>query len=594
MDYPTQPSNYQFYNMQPAGTVPVEVVQNLMATKDVAYRVSIQNERLQQRLKEKALREDAYTVAFNENHCTWAISESGRFIELMDCCLEDAIRLTFDGPKSHSDLYLLRFSGKLSVAKLDEAVYLDDKRFLHALQLAGVQVHIRRSTRTTAALIRQCVAKVLESVEIRYYGGWEVKKAVPVFSAFAPFSSHRGADFLAVARPVQRLSGALETWAVKQFSAVFYTICSLELRWLVITWYHAAFLCSLLKHGDASLPMGLCFFTELPHVRLWFRHLFTWFNDGPINMDDRAVDVSSMLWRRKDQPVLLVDSYQTANASENARLIEEALATGKVFFRDGRVEKAAPLQGAVTLITNAISVLTCSPTLLVMEVGKGDFDLEVCQRYSENFPVNEDYLRTFADYTTAHWDELKKSLRKGNAMALSLIPDGGQNSLATMGTLLGVADFLGGFYRAHEVEDSPVPSAQDGLLEEIAALFQQESSSGTDAASQFCYIARMCLEHQVFTLCDEGQDDTGEGKPVVYLIGEDYGFSRKAFGEICRRMGQSTPTVAQSLAEAGLLRGKTTNSTTVQTRIPVCNVCGETRWIGVYRLAQEEILTAGF
>lgn len=73
-----------------------------------------------------------------------------------------------------------------------------------------------------------------------------------------------------------------------------------------------------------------------------------------------------------------------------------------------------------------------------------------------------------------------------------------------------------------------------------------------------------------------------------------YGFSRKAFGEICRRMGQSTPNVARSLAEAGLLRGKTTNSTTVQTGIPVCNVYGETRWIGVYRLAQEEILTAGF
>lgn len=592
MTYPYH-SNDPRYNMQPAGTVPVEVVQELAAAQGAAYQVSIQNHWLRQRLQDQASREEAYTTAFNAGQCTCTISESGRILEIMSCCLEGVTRFVFCGPVSRPDLYLLHFSGGHPEVRLDETAYLDDKHLLHSLQRAGVQVHIRRSTRTTAALIRQCVSQLLESSEIYYYAGWVIREAVPVFSAFPSFSSHQGAEPVEAASPVQSLSEVVETLAVQQVSAVFRTICSPERRWLVMTWYHAAFLFSLLEHGDASLPMGLCFFTEQSHVRLWLRCLFAWYHDHAINMDDRAEEVAGALWQRKDQPVLLVDAHQTANAAKNVQRIEETLASGKIFFRDGRAEKATPLRGAVTLITDVVSALTCSSSFVTIELGEEDFDSDACRKDCEGFPSNDDYLRTFAHYTVTHWSALRDSLHRGKTLAYSLVPDGTHNALTTMGTLLGVADFLEGFYCAYEA-DSPLPSLEGGLEEAVAARFRQQIDSAADMAVQFCYIARMCLEHQIFTLCDEGQDHTGEGKPAVYLIGEDYGFSRKAFGEICRRMGQSAPTVARSLAEAGLLRGKITNSTTVQTRIPVCSVYGETRWIGVYRLAQEEILTAGF
>ena len=95
----------------------------------------------------------------------------------------------------------------------------------------------------------------------------------------------------------------------------------------------------------------------------------------------------------------------------------------------------------------------------------------------------------------------------------------------------------------------------------------------------------------VFYICDADRDDSDGSKPVVYLIGEDYGFPAEAFRTVCRRMSQSTPVIAQALSEAGLLRGKRTNATTVQTRIPVTNVYGHCRYVGVYRIAQEDILS---
>ena len=52
--------------------------------------------------------------------------------------------------------------------------------------------------------------------------------------------------------------------------------------------------------------------------------------------------------------------------------------------------------------------------------------------------------------------------------------------------------------------------------------------------------------------------------------------------------------IAQALSEAGLLRGKRTNATTVQTRIPVTNVYGNCRYVGVYRIAQEAIMSELF
>ena len=55
-------------------------------------------------------------------------------------------------------------------------------------------------------------------------------------------------------------------------------------------------------------------------------------------------------------------------------------------------------------------------------------------------------------------------------------------------------------------------------------------------------------------------------------------------------MSQSTPVIARALAEEGLLQGKRTNPTTMQTRIPVTGVHGVPHWTGVYRIAQEDIL----
>lgn len=98
----------------------------------------------------------------------------------------------------------------------------------------------------------------------------------------------------------------------------------------------------------------------------------------------------------------------------------------------------------------------------------------------------------------------------------------------------------------------------------------------------------------IFFICDAAHDDSDGSKPVVYLIGDDYGFTSEAFRTVCRRMSQSTPVIAQALSEARLLRGKHTNATTVQTRIPVTRANSNCRYVGVYRIAQEDIQIEAF
>lgn len=167
-----------------------------------------------------------------------------------------------------------------------------------------------------------------------------------------------------------------------------------------------------------------------------------------------------------------------------------------------------------------------------------------------------------------------------------------RDALSTAGTLLGTAAFVETFFHCCGMENLSAPAEGEIPAEAVEDLLAHaaDSVSGMDIAGQFCRVAQRCLADGLFSICNADRDDSDGKKPVVYLIQEDYGFPAEAFRTVCHRMSQSTPVIAQALSEAGLLRGKRTNYTTAQTRIPVTNVYGRCRYVGVYRIAQEDIL----
>lgn len=575
-------------------TVPPDVFYSLKDAEDRCINLAVEVEQLKQQKFTKALKEEAYTQVFTNNNRTWTMTESGRHVELMDTALTSAFQLIPQGPMAHPVCYGLNFIGHKELIILDESSYLDDKLLIHNIQTAGIRVTNRRSIRTTAALIRQHVSAVLVTVNADFYGGWKVANQEPVFLRFQNFSSHQGQKYLDVAQPVAEVTPAVTTMAVAHFTRRLQAIRSSDLQWLLSAWFHASLLFSLLKPAGSALPIGLCLYAQDPVIQRWLEHLLCWYGDPAINLDDRPTEFSKAMWHRKDQPAVLIDHHHTENARRNYLLLEEILATTTIAWKDGRRETVIPLQASVVVLCDTVSSLCCSPKLFTLDIHAEDFDLELCRKQLAQAPVHQDYLQALASYTTAHWPELLESLQQGRAQAADFAATA--DILTVAGTLLGVAHFADTFYRFYGMENLPALLNHEVTLEAIQELFDRMSlsTSGIDTARQFCQIAQRCMADGIFSICDADRDDSDGSKPVVYLIGEDYGFPSAAFRTICRRMSQSTPVIAQALSEAGLLLGKRTNATTVQTRIPVTRVYGDCHYVGVYRIAQEEILSEMF
>ena len=581
---------------QPA-VVPVVPPEAFLALKDFGEdnrHLAVKVAQLEQQLRVKELKEEAYTRTFVNGNQTWTMTESGRPVELLDAALTAAFRIVPQGPVEHPTSYGMEFTGHENLIVLDEPSYLDDKRLIHRLQTAGIRVTSRRSTRATAALIRQCISDRLVTISADFYGGWKIVNQRPAFQWFQNFSSHQGRNYLDSALPDIESSTSAATMAVTQFTQMFQPICSPVLRWVLFTWFHASFLFSLLQPSESALPMGLCLYTQEPVILRWLERLFCWYGDPAINLDDRSSEFIKAMWSRKDQPAVLIDHHQTENACRNTLLLEEILTTGKIARKAGRGDTTIPLHASVVVLCDTVSSLCCSPKFLTLDLQKEDFDLALCRRQLEQASIHQDYLHALAAYTSTHWQELQAALRQGWSKATDFAVNA--DTVSVTGALLGLERFVEPFYCCYGAETTIVDLNRSVTPENLWELFSQSvlGISGTDTAHQFCRIAQRCMEKNVFYICNADRDDSDGSKPVIYLIGEDYGFPAEAFRTVCRRMSQSAPVIAQALSEAGLLRGKHTNATTVQTRIPVTSVCGHCRYIGVYRITREDILSEMF
>lgn len=566
--------------------VPLNVVGDLVAAKDAAFQLSVQNERLQHQLQMKQLKEEAFSDVQTIGGRAYTFTESGRPVEVMDRAAAAAWKVVHRGPEPQPERYCVEFENGTFVW-LTREEYLDDKQLLHVLQTSGIRATIRRSLRLTAGLIRQYLSSRMKEMEMRYYAGWHISGEIVTFEAFEPFSAHQRDRPYELPRALGSVSAAETAIAARAFLDAMGAVRESGLRQLLCLWYHLCALHSLLVSWGEAAPFGIALYAQEAGVRRWLQRLFCWYGDKPIDLDTAPFDFARSLWRRKDQPAVILDRGLTANTGKNAAILGEVLATGKIRCREKTgEERLLPLLAPVTIISGTVSAVVCLPDLLVI-----DFPAEALEQQREDNGMQEAYLRAFLRYTEQHWLMLQQALRRGKRAA-EAVQDWEETDTAALGSLLGIAAFLRTFYGEIGV-DCPADLWDET---ELSSLVGRMSTGvlGEDLAGQFCCIARVCLQEQYFHCCEAERGTWDAEKPTVYSVDGSYCFTLRAFRLVCDRMAVSTPVAARALADAGLLEGRRTNATTLQTRIGVYNEHGILRQVGVYRIAQEAIDTAAY
>ena len=577
---------------EPAYNITPEILAALINSNNMSMHLAIENERLQSKLQQKTLKEEAYMTTIAASGKTMVLTESGRATELLSDCITESLMVFRSGPFSLPVQIWLFFSAHTGSIILEESEFLNDKLLLHKLQTSGIGVVVRKSTRQTAALIRQLATKVMRPVALSFYAGWmKTTNSNPRFLPFEPFSSHQH-DATHWRMPVEmRLPIAAERATVKMAVNLFTPVCDEFLRWFLFQWFHGSFLFSLLPAAGKTLPLGVCFYSQDPVIQTWLQTLLTWYGDSAINLSSPTSEFSQDLWARKDQPLVILETQSNSNTEKNTAHLENILAVGRISFQSHAESASAPLQAPITLISSTISPLSSNPDVLVMDISSEAINRSLCRSQQRNATLIHEYLQVFAAFVEDRWSDFLTALDEGYSTAQTLCTMGTSRTLEALGTLIGISKFTATFLAEQDPDISSVWSDEEAMFWKLADQLEglAYTPSSTDLAAQFCHLAQKCLREKIYVLCPEGRDASGDIRPPVYQYRGDYAFSTRAFRDLCQKLAASTVQVSRALSEANLLRGKATNATTVQTRIALFNAHGISRWEGVYRIAGDAI-----
>ena len=106
--------------------VPVVPPEAFLTLKDFGEdnrHLAVKVAQLEQQLRVKEQKEEAYTRTFVNGNQTWTMTESGRPVELLDAALIAACRIVPQGPVKHPASYGMKFTGQEGLIALDEPSY---------------------------------------------------------------------------------------------------------------------------------------------------------------------------------------------------------------------------------------------------------------------------------------------------------------------------------------------------------------------------------------------------------------------------------------------------------------------------------------
>lgn len=592
---PQQPT--PVYAPPPYPVIPIDFAAQALAAKDACYQTELSNIKLRQRLAQQEAREKAYSEIFLIGaDGTYTLGRNGLQQLLMDDVIEAATLFYPQPPLPSEPLFLITFhrAGQIILSATD---FANDQRLIGAIQRGGVQVHLLRSRRTTADLIRQAINKPTQACSLSPYGGWHQTYDHSIdYWMFPSGSTCRAAGELSAPVKLSSPSSAESLIVLQRFWPVFDAIRSPFHRGVLVLLFHEAALHTLLQQLGCGFSSAFCLFSHDERLLTYLRQLFAWFQAEPVSLECPSDVFPQKLLDRKDQPLLVEDCGRLDNVRANRQLLENALASGCVPWRWGKESKSLPLQAPIILLSSRLSALSCAPEVVCLDFSPEDFEYTANAKSLETSDAIRDYCAAFCGYAASHVDALRSALQAGKDLAWEL--DDGQlpqRFHQSFRTLISIYFFLTDFLRDIAGDDlaEPLPP-QDEFFLQLFDLFLK-SADGADLdsiAEQFVAIVRRKLEVGDLRAVPRGQcpDDT---RNAVFFDDRHLRFACPCFCDLCQATGQTRPTILAALAEAGILAGAKTNATTAQTRITVWNAYGISTLIPVYALRREAFDSLG-
>ena len=603
--YASYPAPVGYYGAPPILMVPPQYAQQIVQLSDALWRANTANWQLQQRLEQRQIAEDAYssTTVLNDD-CTYTVGKVSNPLLIMNTSITQAFHVIPEPPYDIPDFYCIRLANMEKALVLDAEHYESDRALLTVFrECPSVEIRTRRSSKTTAELLRTAVSRVIQHVHLDYYAGWCPSEDNNIhFTTFAGMSTHRsnqGRSLPCGAIPLKVSASAAAT-ATRKFCPIFAPVCDRGARWLLFLWFHAAALYSLLEELSFPLPLGLRLFTATDtDCATYLKALLNWYGDSSISLNMPCSLFNNAILSRKDQPLFILDEYRSSDAKTNAAVFSEVLLRKQIPWLHSKKTSYLPLRAMPVILSGQASSLSCTPELLLMELTSEKFDREAWISKIALLQYQPDYLTAFLAYTEVRVSTLESIVHRRSQEALTFSYSGLLNEpcMQLLGILAGLDEFLRDFYEDTDPESIPLiwgnPIEQEEYLLSLLEQTSEREQMHTSVAQDFIEVVRSHIRAGLLTLTPLACESQPTGDEVVYFDQDHLCFTAPAFRLVCQAISQSRPDVLRALGNEGTLCGAPINPETRMTRISIYNVYGKRNTVPVYKLKRSAFESFG-
>lgn len=576
-------------------SVPADIVHHMMAYVEVSEQKKAELwYRLQQQAHQDQLRQEI--LELNGKTCT--LSKRGSPQVLANCTFPLALWVEPQPPLREEPFFLIWSSLSDTPLRITENDFFHDSRLITGLHShSGLEVTLIGSQKKTASLLRLAITGHLTIVHQEAYAGWQKCGENYRFQLFSNHSAHwKNESMLPRVSTADKPPdfSAVAATSAQQIWPVFRLVSDRTARQMVVLWFYAAQLYSLLREIGHEIPMALYLFSSDHDLPTYLKHLFCWYGDAPISPDTATAEFKNALLCRRDQPLLLMDNGGSKRAMENISAFERTLADLHVEWRSGKKSTSLPLQALPTIISNQISSLCCIPQVVVVEVAADNFDWSGWVELFNEIGDHAEHRECFARFTEMHIDDLRVGLEDGKKRAIKMSRRQlNERCVQTLGVLLGMQTFLQRFFRFCAPAIPPIRVDDEEMTNQLFNWMKEATEKEFMASfpEQFAYVAQQHIQTGSLKLFSRVK--MTDAANAVYADDKLLHFTAPAFCSVCKALHQSRPVVLHALAAEGLLRGAQTNPGTAQTRIRVYHADGRPEQVAVYSFERDRFEDLG-
>lgn len=561
---------------------------HLYYATETIRKIQEQYDRLKYQLSQKNLRESSLVQAYRlQGNTYWAQLPSGVVREFTDFVFEYVRLYCFDPYTNQEALIELKVSHH-DAFQLTVDDFLNDRKFLNHLQLAGCKITMYGPVSKIATLLRSIATQLMTRVCVPFFAGWCTRGGSWEFLAFKNLGTcARTALPVHACTKLPHVLPAAAKIAVERFTENFNAITYLPLRLAILLWQHIAFLSTILAAMGCHVHHAL--FLELPSARVesHLKNMLCEAANPVISLDMSSTAFLREIAFHKDQPLIIYEGTVNGAVIKNSSALCLAIRRGELdLCNKDDIPVSIPLRTAPIILGKEGSYLAWQPEVISLKLENLDFSVKNLGKSSPQM----EYWAAFADFAMDSTSVLQSLLEESISIAFD-IADQYEFSAETaelISILIALHRFIEIFYK--RLNCPPLANQSDWLdgLVEILDINSAQATGEDGLAEIFIEVGRNMLRNKRFSLSPMGQCTTAtDSQGTVYFDRNYFAFDKAAFDRICNEAGCPPSATKQKLKEKGILSGKTVNAQSYLTRIACYNAYGRVQSIRVYKFKRE-------